>query len=475
MLSNKSLILICLLIVASALSAWSITDTYFGNPFSTFDARSFAMGGAGLYNSKGVFGIADNPANLTLMRKTLGFSVNTYLNRNEDNRSIPLYNSFDNYIDDSVYSSNINTFDNYAVAGFVAHRFNKWGVGLGAYYKPVSSFDADYREEVRNNRNTDNDVYPEKIALNKIESEGSLNKTAFVTSFAYSLSDYVDLNLGFEYALLNGDVNREKTIRWTDWAISQVGEYHLPELTEIDDYELSGDQFKIGASALLSKRFGLAATLTPGTTLDKKGSYYYKRDAYRNTAVDSINTDIKEDYKLPTQIRFGFVYTPRNVVRTEFNMDIEYVAYSEINKRYDDVMNFYAGVEHQVVNFLPLRLGFQAVNNWYFTTEEGTDENNNPITLYHTTKILTPMITGGSSIKLMDNLKIDLGFGYTWREYEAVDMFGDAYYNDKQYTGSSSYVLWPNSHITLKNRGWENPDKIRENNISLNAGLNFTW
>ncbi len=49
------------------------------------------------------------------MRKTLGFSVNTYLNRNEDNRSIPLYNSFDNYIDDSVYSSNINTFDNYAL------------------------------------------------------------------------------------------------------------------------------------------------------------------------------------------------------------------------------------------------------------------------------------------------------------------------------------------------------------------------
>ena len=35
---------------------------------------------------------------------------------------------------------------------------------MGAYYKPVSSFDANYYEEVRNNRNTDNDVYPEKIA-----------------------------------------------------------------------------------------------------------------------------------------------------------------------------------------------------------------------------------------------------------------------------------------------------------------------
>ncbi|HRR51500.1 MAG TPA: hypothetical protein P5252_06735, partial [Candidatus Cloacimonas sp.] len=413
MLSHKTIILLTLLIFASVLSAWSITDTYFGNPYSTFDARSFAMGGAGLFNSKGAFGIADNPANLTLMKKTLGVSANTYLNRNEDNRSIPLYNSFDNYIDDSVYSSNINTFDNYAPAGFYAHRFNKWGVGLGAYYKPVSSFDANYYEEVRNNRNTDNDVYPEKIAINEIESEGTLNKTGIVVSGAYGLSDLIDLNLGFEYGILAGDVKREKSIRWTDWAITQVGTYHLPELTEIEDYELSGDQFKIGASALLSKRFGLAATFTAGTTLDKKGSYYYKRDAYRNTAVDSINTAIKEDYKLPTQISFGFVYTPRNVIRTEFNMDIEYVAYSEIHKRYDDVVNFYAGVEHQVVNFMPLRLGFQAVNNWYVTTEEGTDENNHPVTLYHASKIVTPMITGGSSIKLMDNLKIDLGFGYT--------------------------------------------------------------
>ncbi|HRR01195.1 MAG TPA: hypothetical protein P5518_07730, partial [Candidatus Cloacimonas sp.] len=295
MLSHKTIILLTLLIFASVLSAWSITDTYFGNPYSTFDARSFAMGGAGLFNSKGAFGIADNPANLTLMKKTLGVSANTYLNRNEDNRSIPLYNSFDNYIDDSVYSSNINTFDNYAPAGFYAHRFNKWGVGLGAYYKPVSSFDANYYEEVRNNRNTDNDVYPEKIAINEIESEGTLNKTGIVVSGAYGLSDLIDLNLGFEYGILAGDVKREKSIRWTDWAITQVGTYHLPELTEIEDYELSGDQFKIGASALLSKRFGLAATFTAGTTLDKKGSYYYKRDAYRNTAVDSINTAIKED------------------------------------------------------------------------------------------------------------------------------------------------------------------------------------
>jgi hypothetical protein len=105
---------------------------------------------------------------------------------------------------------------------FYAHRFNKWGVGLGAYYKPVSSFDANYYEEVRNNRNTDNDVYPEKIAINEIESEGTLNKTGIVVSGAYGLSDLIDLNLGFEYGILAGDVKREKSIRWTDWAILRL-------------------------------------------------------------------------------------------------------------------------------------------------------------------------------------------------------------------------------------------------------------
>jgi hypothetical protein len=73
---------------------------------------------------------------------------------------------------------------------------------------------------------------------------------------------------------------------------------------------------------------------------------------------------------------------------------------------------------------------------------------------------------------------LDLGFGYTWREYDAVDMFGDAYYNDKQYTGASnnSANIWTNpQYVNLITRGWDNPDKVRENNISLNAGISFTW
>jgi hypothetical protein len=142
---------------------------------------------------------------------------------------------------------------------------------------------------------------------------------------------------------------------------------------------------------------------------------------------------------------------------------------------FEDVYNFYAGVEHHVENRIPMRLGFQAVNQWFFTTANDIDSAGNDIVLYSTKKVLTPMITAGSAVQIMKNVVLDLGFGYSWREYEALDMFGDAYYNDKTYTGQSTYQLWPTSYINLQNRGWENPDKVKENFITLNAGISYSW
>ncbi len=478
MLSNKSILVLTLLIVASALSAWSITDSYFGNRPGSMDARIYAMGSAGTFNKVGVFGIADNPANLTLMEKQYGLSVNSFINRNEDNRARPFWSQFDYYIDDAVYSSNINAYNNFAGSGFVAHRFGAFGLGVGLYHKPIMNFDADYAEDVRNNYNTNDDIYARQIALNSIVGEGSVYKSGLSASMAYKIGDYTDLNLGVDYGMVDGDVSNEKSIRWTDFARNAVSPHHLPDMTQKYDYSISGNQMKLGAAMQLNSRLGVAATYSMKSTLDKEGNYYYKRDAYRNTLVDSTNVNFKEDYILPSEIRFGISYTPRNVMRTVFNMDIEYVKQSEIHERYDDVVNFYAGVEHHVVNRIPFRLGFQAVNNQFIIEEQAYDLNNNLITVYHVNKVLNPMITAGSSIQLAKKVVLDLGFGYTWREYDAVDMFGDAYYNDKVYTGASnnSANIWTNpQYVNLVTRGWDNPDKVRENNISINAGISFTW
>ncbi|MDP2172690.1 MAG: hypothetical protein Q8M98_05580 [Candidatus Cloacimonadaceae bacterium] len=466
--SSKTLVLLSLLIsLSAALSAWSITDTYFGNKITNLDARSYAMGGAGVFNDQRPFGISVNPANLTLMKKQIGIQGAAFVIRNEDNRSLPLYNSFDNYIDDAVYASNINSYDDYASAGFSALSFGDLRIGLGAYFKPLLSFDGNYVEEIRNNRNTDNDVYPEKIAQNMIENSGVLNQSAGVLSFGFGLGEIADINLGVDYAKLNGSSTMLKTIRWSQWAANVTGPNILPAYTQTVETDLNGSQLKVGTGIRVNNRFGFAVTQTFMATLDRTGFNRIQREAYRNTLAIDTTVVIGEDYILPSEIRVGFLYQPRNIMRTWFNFDVEFVKWSDISSHYDDVVNFYAGVEHHVENRLPLRLGFQAQHNYFYN-----EEADGSIIVK---KVLSPMITAGSSFPLTKSLTIDLGFGYSWREYEALDMFKDTYYNDKLYTGNSTYVLWPNQYIVLRDRGWENPDKVKENNVSFNSSITFTW
>ncbi len=483
MLSNKSLknaVLVVILIGCWAtISAWSVTDNYFGNRYGAFDPRGFAMGSASTYNDVSPFSIANNPANISVMKKSLGAQVSMNFTRNEDNRSIPMYNSFDAYIDDSVYSSNINAYDDYSFAIFGMVRDIGRNAGLGFYNRPLLSFDADYKEQIRTNYGTVNDTYPELIALNQINNKGTLQQKGLVLSMGYELSDYSAINFGFDYSLLDGEIESEKSIRWTPRAREIVAEtnaaYLLPDYVESSSIKLEGYQTKFGTTLSLSKRLGVGFVYIPKTTLTRKGNFItYKETS--NTA-DSLYSEnaIDEDYILPTEMRIGISYRPQNIMRTWFNIDLEQVMWSDINKYFDDVINIYVGVEHHVENRFPLRLGFQSVQSWLFNIEESVIDDT-PVSVYVTRKVITPMITGGSSIDLYKGIKLDFGLGYAWREYEALDMFGDSYYNDRTHTGHSSSILWRNSqNLSFANRGWENPDKIRESFITLSTGLTFTW
>ncbi|MCB5258836.1 MAG: hypothetical protein LHW47_06745, partial [Candidatus Cloacimonetes bacterium] len=239
---NKKLALSMILsiIIIAGLSAWSITDDYFGNRFGILDARSYAMGSTGVYNALRPSAITLNPANLTLINRPAGLEGSFFLDRNEDNRAVPLYNSFDSYIDDSVYASNLHFYDDYAGSGFIS--FNPWKLrlGVGAYYQPLLNFDGNYEEEIRNNRNTDNDNYPEKIAVNTITNEGVLNQASGVLCIGYNLGENADFNLGFDFGKLWGKTKYQKDIHWTQWAIDTVGEGVLPDSSYIENVDLDG-------------------------------------------------------------------------------------------------------------------------------------------------------------------------------------------------------------------------------------------
>lgn len=465
---KPALIAIALLLTLTTLAGWSITDTYFGNKFASLDARALAMGSIGSYDNSRPFAISVNPANIGLMKNKVGLQGGMYIDRNEDTRSIPLYNSFDNYIDDAVYASNINFYDDYAAAGYGSLSFGSIKLGIGAYYKPLLSFDGIYQEEIRNNRNTDNDGYPEKIAINAINNEGMLNQAAGVIGFSIQPGDLLTIGLGGEYSMINGSQGEEKTIRWSQWAIDTVGQnVVLPNYTSTLDADLEGSRIKGGMTVTINERFGFGASYTAKTILERTGNTHVMKDAYLGNAAVDTTTPIDEDYILPTEYRIGMQYQPRNIMRTWFNLDAEYVQWNDVAEAYDNCVNIYAGVEHYVENRLPLRLGFQSTTSYLRNVESDGS--------IIAKKIVNPQISAGTGFVLAGNFTLDFGFAYTWREYEALDIFQDTYYNDKTYTGNTQYVLWPNQYIQLTDRGWENPDKVRENNISLNAGLTFTW
>ncbi len=123
---------------------------------------------------------------------------------------------------------------------------------------------------------------------------------------------------------------------------------------------------------------------------------------------------------------------------------------------------------------MPLRLGFQATNSYLLFPDGGVDLNGEPFKPM-VKKIITPMITGGSGFEITKGLNVDLGFGYGFREYQALDLFPDGYYNDKTYTGSANYTLWPRGYIDLVDRDWGNPDKVKENFITMNVGISYSF
>ncbi len=473
--SMKTLVLSCLLLSLSfSLAAWSITDTYFGNRISSPDARSFAMGGSGTYSRLRPFAITTNPANLTLMDKMLAAQGTLNLTRAQEDRAVPLYNSFDAYLDDAVIASNTNTYDDYAGVALGTYPISNMRLGLGAYYKPLISFDGDYTEQIRNNRGTDNDSYPEMVAINSIENTGLLNQAGGIGSFGIQLNPKLNLNLGVDFSMLSGDIKQMKSIRWSQWAIDTVGAGVLPDSTYTNSFTLDGNQLKAGLALQVGSRLGFGASYTMKSSLDRSGTSRAQKDAYLGHAVADELVNYDDEYILPSEIRLGFSYQPRNVVRTWFNLDVERVQWTELSDMYEDTYNLYVGVEHQIENRIAFRFGFQAVNSWRLETASQT-VNNVVVPLLWAKKTLTPMITAGSSVNLMEGLTLDLGFGFAWREYESLDNFRDSYYNDKLYTGSSTYALWPNSYIVLKDRGWDNPDKISENYVTVMTGLSFAW
>jgi long-subunit fatty acid transport protein len=293
------------------------------------------------------------------------------------------------------------------------------------------------------------------------------------------------MSFGFKYASLNGNNDQETKIRWSDWAIrtaaaspyngANPGHNVLQDETKNISRNLNGSQIQIGWAGQWTDRVTIGFKYTSKSDLSVTSNFKRYSQIVGETPPASENASIEDtyimnDYSLPSSFRIGFSYTPRNIFRTVFNAEAEVVNWYETDKHFDhNVLNYSVGIEHGVAGKFPLRLGFSTE-----TTFQTIMDSN----IFYANKIITPTLSAGTGYAISDRVYFDFGIAYAFRTFEALDLFKDTYYNDKLYNeGATSYMLWPNSShsIVLVDRGWENPDSVRETFVKVLASITYTW
>jgi hypothetical protein len=429
---KKYFVMMIMLMLISQLFSYSLLDRYSGSYVNNIDARSSAMGGAGVSGGNRLFDVNLNPANLSFLPVGLGLQTGISVVKNDDNRSIPMYNFFDGYIDDATYVNNTNFYDEYSAAAYYANSCGNHTVSFGFFYLPYINFDSNYFEEVRNDAGSDYDQYPAIIAKNYMESSGGIYEKKFTASF--NVNNIASIGVGISH--LCGKSKNETRITATDSAPA------IDDSLMIIKRNYDGFKLDVGTNIQLNPRLALGFNYTPEIDL--------------NAQAESEEADVSylAEFKSPSRTRLGMAYEPRNIMRTHFNIDAEYVSWAEINTHYDDVMNFYLGVEHHFKNTIPVRLGFNYITEYQIVNDE----------IVYADKILMPTFTAGTGFTVLENIIVDISGEFSNRKYETLDLFMDGHYADA-----------PWNNIAPADRGWENPDLVEETFFKFKAGISYKW
>jgi len=111
---KKIFLIITLITMLTALNSYSILEKETGSIISNLDPHSAAMGSAVGSGGLRLLDSIVNPANITGLEEGFGFQGTSSFMSDSDNRSLPMYNSFDAYSGDATYVSNTNIFTDFA-------------------------------------------------------------------------------------------------------------------------------------------------------------------------------------------------------------------------------------------------------------------------------------------------------------------------------------------------------------------------
>ncbi len=342
-----ALTLLALAALAGSAGAFTLAEwERYGYTISTYDARTLAMGGAGLASAEGARGLTVNPA---LLGKTEGIDValSGMLVLAEESREVPLHDSFDGVIAYNTYALNTEVYDRYV--GSIAFRPNldvEWmpvvAVGYGPRIDMSYGYHVQYRDPDFATEPADKILYDYYI-----EGDGGIN--AFSVGLGQEV--YPDVYVGLDVDFLRGEYDVSE--RWV-YPIDSDDE-DVDAFAEYND--VAGTQFSLGVLYEGFHRVDLAAVY--------RGSFTLEGDYDIRTAGGERGESGNFEYKYPGTLAFGIEYHPRNELMTKVSCDVEFTQWSEFEDSLldedpglDDTVTYRIGVEHAFFDDTLARFGF---------------------------------------------------------------------------------------------------------------------
>ena len=332
-----------------AIAAMAAGYTFHGaflldGPIMPPGAATCGMGGLTVLPPEGAQNALWSPA--TVPAKGLHVALNMGLADVNEERSLPLYDSFEDRIGWMSYVSTSETYPD--LSGFVSYGFDReWVPTIGAGYARVFDANYIYREQLRQR---DDPGADRLIGVWSIDSDGSLSGPVFAVR--EDILKYA--SIGVSAAMLSGTIEMHRSPAASDSIVHDAEPW---EAVFDDDTtysaDLSGTMISVSAVAKPSERWQIGLRYTPSVDLGDSLKYESGDSSYENLYPNL----------LPSRFGIGIGYRPPGYVVSRVVVEFEMVGYSELADedsafaQLDDSWEFRIGLEHMLPRNIPLRIG----------------------------------------------------------------------------------------------------------------------
>jgi len=325
--------------MAPPATAATFLDRAYGTPDVGLSPRARALGGAGTALASGAFSLVDNPAALTFDRGHRADFAGTLV-RASENRFVPLFDTFDSYVDDAAIAVNDHVYGSFQ-GGFVVDRAEAQHVILAAGIFDRYDPRYDYRDERRTTATSD-----QLLAERFIRTRGVLRafSVGAAVPFPHGLGAGIALNGYF-----GTFEDRDALVPHASTVSGRVTE---------TERALRGFTATLGGAWRVNERVDLGVAWESAPKL---------RDEYevREDGLPVTPSGAHDDLKLPWRLQGGLAYRPRNTFRTTFVADAVFEPWSDaedpLNPGLDleDAWDVRFGLEHLYLDAVPGRIGFR--------------------------------------------------------------------------------------------------------------------